>query len=119
MVGGHHLTRTVSTLNPAPPTEPTSGDAMPHTSSSQDAVGPSDVPRSPTVAVVAHSGKTLGGGLRELRETLVAAGIDDPIWFEVPKSKMAPKRVQLALDHGADLVFVWGGDGIVQRCIDA
>ena len=72
-----------------------------------------------TVAVVAHSGKTLGGGLGELRDELTAAGVTDPLWFEVPKSKMAPKRVREAVDAGADLIFVWGGDGMVQRCVDA
>jgi diacylglycerol kinase (ATP) len=71
------------------------------------------------VAVVAHSGKTLGGGLGQLREELAAAGVDAPRWFEVPKSKKAPKRVRAALDAGAELLFVWGGDGMVQRCIDA
>jgi YegS/Rv2252/BmrU family lipid kinase len=69
--------------------------------------------------VIAHSGKSLGGGLPELRETLAAAGIAAPLWLEVPKSKMAPQRVRTALKTGADLVFVWGGDGMVQRCIDA
>ena len=72
-----------------------------------------------SVAVVAHAGKTLGGGLSELRRVLADAGVDDPLWFEVPKSKYAPKCVQRALDDGADLLFVWGGDGMVQRCIDA
>ena len=72
-----------------------------------------------TVAVVAHSGKTLGGGLGELRDELAAAGVAHPLWFEVPKSKMAPKRIRKALAAGADLVFVWGGDGMVQRGIDA
>jgi diacylglycerol kinase (ATP) len=72
-----------------------------------------------TVAVVAHSGKTLEGGLGELKEELAAAGVADPLWFEVPKSKMAPKRVSEALAAGAELIFVWGGDGMVQRCIDA
>jgi len=72
-----------------------------------------------TVAVVAHSGKTLEGGLRQLRDDLAAAGVTDPLWFEVPKSKMAPPRVRDALDGGAGLLFVWGGDGMVQRCIDA
>ena len=42
-----------------------------------------------------------------------------PIWHEVQKSKQAPKRVEKALAAGADLVFAWGGDGTVQRCIDA
>jgi diacylglycerol kinase (ATP) len=67
---------------------------------------------------VAHSGKSLGGGLGELRSVLNAAGVSDPLWFEVPKSKRAPKQVRKALAAGADLVFVWGGDGMVQRCID-
>jgi len=72
-----------------------------------------------TVAVIAHSGKTLGGGLRELRDELLSAGIADPLWFEVPKSKQAPKCVRRALESGADLLLVWGGDGMVQRCADA
>jgi len=69
--------------------------------------------------VVAHSGKSIGGGLPELRETLAAAGIENPLWFEVPKSKLAPKQIGKALARGADLVFVWGGDGMVQRSVDA
>jgi YegS/Rv2252/BmrU family lipid kinase len=70
------------------------------------------------VAVVAHSGKTLGGGLAELRRVLAAEGVEDPLWWEVPKSRKAPPRVQRALDEGADLIFAWGGDGMVQRCVD-
>lgn len=72
-----------------------------------------------SIAVVAHARKNLGGGLGELRRVLAAAGIEDPVWFEVPKSKFAPDCVRAAIDGGADLIFVWGGDGIVQRCIDA
>src|SRR4051812_23316410 len=71
------------------------------------------------VAVVAHSGKSLGGGLPALRERLAASGVTNPMWFEVPKSRKAPKRVREAMERGADLVIVWGGDGMVQRCIDA
>jgi len=70
------------------------------------------------VAVVAHAGKTIGGGLEELRRELRRAGVADPYWSEVPKSKYAPERVERALSDGADLVFVWGGDGMVQRCVD-
>lgn len=70
------------------------------------------------VAVVAHSGKTLGGGLEELRQVLEAEGVSAPMWFEVPKSRKAPRQVQRAVDKGADLVFAWGGDGMVQRCVD-
>jgi YegS/Rv2252/BmrU family lipid kinase len=71
-----------------------------------------------SVAVVAHSGKTLGGGLLELRRALNAEGVTNPQWFEVAKSRKAPKRVQQAVDNGAELVFAWGGDGLVQQCID-
>ena len=70
------------------------------------------------VAVVAHAGKSMGGGLAELREVLAAAGVSDPYWTEVPKSKYAPERVEKALSKGAETVFVWGGDGMVQRCVD-
>jgi YegS/Rv2252/BmrU family lipid kinase len=70
------------------------------------------------VAVVAHSGKSVGGGLVELRRVLEEAGIDDPLWYEVPKSRKAPRRVKQALEEGAELVFAWGGDGTVQRCLD-
>jgi YegS/Rv2252/BmrU family lipid kinase len=72
-----------------------------------------------SIAVVAHARKKLGGGLVELRRVLGEAGFDDPVWFEVPKSKFAPDCVRQAIDGGADLLFVWGGDGMVQRCIDA
>ena len=70
------------------------------------------------VGVIAHKGKTIGGGLLELRRTLERAGVADPAWYEVPKSRKAPAEVQRALEAGVDLLFVWGGDGIVQRCID-
>jgi diacylglycerol kinase family enzyme len=70
------------------------------------------------VAVVAHARKSLGGGLEELRERLRDEGFSDPLWTEVPKSRFAPKRVEAALGEGAELVFAWGGDGLVQRCID-
>ncbi|HEX6887525.1 MAG TPA: diacylglycerol kinase family protein [Candidatus Nanopelagicales bacterium] len=71
-----------------------------------------------TVAVVAHSRKSLGGGLAQLREMLRSQGVDDPLWYEVAKSKLAPGAVRQALADGADLIFAWGGDGTVQRCID-
>ena len=70
------------------------------------------------VAVIAHSGKTLGGGLSELRRALEAEGVSDPLWTEVPKSRKAPAQVRRALEEGAELVYAWGGDGMVQRCID-
>jgi YegS/Rv2252/BmrU family lipid kinase len=71
------------------------------------------------VAVVAHAGKTVGGGLPELRRTLERAGVSDPLWTEVPKSKRAPAAVEQALEEGAELILAWGGDGMVRRCVNA
>ena len=71
------------------------------------------------IAVIAHAGKTFGGGLPELRRELARQGVVDPLWIEVPKSRYVPKQVTRALAEGAELLFAWGGDGTVQRCIDA
>ena len=70
------------------------------------------------VAVVAHARKSLGGGLDELRRRITDQGVDELLWYEVPKSKKAPKRVREALKEDVDLLVVWGGDGMVQRTID-
>lgn len=72
-----------------------------------------------TVAVVAHNKKTIGGGLPELRAALAEAGIAKPLWHEISSSAKAPQRIKKCLRQGADLVLVWGGDGTLQRCIDA
>lgn len=72
-----------------------------------------------TIGVVAHSGKTLGGGLEELRGALADGGFADPPFEEVTKSRKAPKAVRRLLDAGVDRLIVWGGDGTVQRCVDA
>lgn len=69
------------------------------------------------LAVVAHAGKTFGDGLLGLRRALEEAGVDDPLWYEIPKSRKAPKCVERALEEGAELVLAWGGDGTVQKCI--
>ena len=71
------------------------------------------------VAVIAHRKKTIGGGLDELRKLITDETADDLLWYEVPKSRKAPKQARKALKEGAELVFVWGGDGMVQRCVDA
>ena len=71
------------------------------------------------VAVVAHAAKKLDGGLPELRRVLEKEGVDKPLWYEVPRAKKASEQVQRALDEGAELVFAWGGDGTVRRCVGA
>jgi diacylglycerol kinase (ATP) len=76
-------------------------------------------PGTPDVAVVAHCRKSFGGGLPELRKALAQEGITDPRWHEVKKSRHAPEYARRAAARGVDVLFVWGGDGTVQRCIDA
>ena len=72
------------------------------------------------VAVVAHRKKTFGGGLDELRRQITGQpGVAKLLWYEVPKSRKAGKKVRQAVKDGADLLFVWGGDGMVQRSVDA
>ncbi len=71
------------------------------------------------MAVIAHAGKTFEGGLLELRRRLAEEGVSDPFWAEVSKSRKAPPQIARALEHGAELVFAWGGDGMVQRCVEA
>ena len=71
------------------------------------------------VAVIAHRRKTVGGGLDELRKLIAEEYPGEPLWYEVSKSRKSAKRARAALQEGADLVFVWGGDGTVQRCLDA
>lgn len=73
---------------------------------------------APRVAVVAHSGKHLGAGLPALRESLRCHGVLDPLWLEIAKGRQAARCARQALDHEADVVFVWGGDGTVQRCVN-
>jgi diacylglycerol kinase (ATP) len=73
-----------------------------------------------TVAVVGHRKKTFGGGLDELRRQITSQpSVTQLLWYEVPKSRRAGKRVRQAVKDGADLLFVWGGDGMVQRSVDA
>ena len=45
------------------------------------------------VAVIAHSGKTLGGGLPELRRVLAERGVTDVFWREVREEQASrPSR---------------------------
>ena len=77
------------------------------------------VNRLNSVAVIAHREKSLGEGLPELRRTLAAHGVPDPTWYEISKSKQATPLAEKAVADGVTLLIIWGGDGTVQRCLDA
>ena len=72
-----------------------------------------------TVAVIAHRKKSIGGGLDELRTLITDENCENLLWYEVSKSRKAAKKARRARKAGAELIFVWGGDGMVQRCVDA
>jgi diacylglycerol kinase (ATP) len=77
------------------------------------------VNRLNNVAVIAHREKSLGEGLPELRLALAAHGVPDPTWYEISKSKQATPLAEKAVADGVTLLIIWGGDGTVQRCLDA
>lgn len=58
-----------------------------------------------TVAVLAHTGKSLGGGLDALRSAIARHEVDEVSWYEVPKSKKAPKQARKALDEAVRIGF--------------
>jgi YegS/Rv2252/BmrU family lipid kinase len=75
--------------------------------------------KQPTIGVIINEGKELGEGLEMLRAVLAEHGHPDPPWYEVPKSKKAPKKIhKLVEKHGVDRLLVWGGDGTVRRAIN-
>jgi YegS/Rv2252/BmrU family lipid kinase len=78
------------------------------------------VTHQPRIGVIIHEDKLLAGaGLEELRAALADGGCPDPPWYEVPKSKQAPKKVSKLIDkHEVERLLVWGGDGTVRRCVD-
>src|SRR4029450_7880841 len=75
------------------------------------------MPRIGRVAVVAHRKKSLDGGLDELRSRLADHHVEDLLWYEVGKSKKAPKRVRHALAAGAEVIVAWRGAGLGRRCL--
>lgn len=71
------------------------------------------------IAVIAHRNKSLGGGLPALRAGLARRGHPHVGWFEVSRSKKVPAVMKAALADHPDVLVVWGGDGMVQRAVDA
>jgi YegS/Rv2252/BmrU family lipid kinase len=69
------------------------------------------------IGVIAHTQKTLGGGLSELRRLLAKGGHHDVPWAEISKSRLAPQHVREMVHAGVERIIVWGGDGTVRRCI--
>ena len=73
--------------------------------------------RMTRVAVIAHTGKTLGGGLPSCG-ACSSGGRRRPALVRGAEEPRGARSRSAGVEDGADLVFVWGGDGMVQRCID-
>ena len=69
------------------------------------------------VAVVAHAGKDLGGGLPGAATGSGVRGDRRALVVQDAEGEEAPAQVERALEEGAELVFAWGGDGVVRRCV--
>ena len=72
----------------------------------------------PRIAVVEHATKVKAAARTELRAALTAAGLDAS-WHRVAKAKRATAAVRSAIDDGADVVVVCGGDGTVRAAAQA
>jgi YegS/Rv2252/BmrU family lipid kinase len=70
------------------------------------------------IAVVAHTKKSLDGGLPALREELRRRGHSDANWFEIRKSRFVAEALTKAFNDEPELILLWGGDGTVQHAID-
>jgi len=70
-----------------------------------------------TVTVIAKPGAGSEGVLEELRASLADEGVTDPRFEEVSDIRNVPESARRAVNEGADLIFVYGGDGTVQLCI--
>ena len=85
---------------------------------SQPESGPLGAPTM-RVGVVINEGKSLGGGLEALRSTLADLGHADPPWYEVSRSKKAPKAIRkMAGGRRRRPRPRRGGDGTVRRAIN-
>jgi diacylglycerol kinase family enzyme len=70
-----------------------------------------------TVAVVCNP--SVVDDVDQLRKTITARCAEDPLWFETTPEDPGAGQVRQAVDAGADLVLVCGGDGTVAAAAGA
>ncbi|MEE6258924.1 diacylglycerol/lipid kinase family protein [Plantactinospora sonchi] len=75
----------------------------------------------PRSAVVVNPVKQsdLDGLRRTVTETLAAAGWPEPAWFTTTVEDPGRGQTRQAIEGGAEVVFVCGGDGTVMSCVGA
>jgi YegS/Rv2252/BmrU family lipid kinase len=67
-----------------------------------------------SVAVVANTKKLAKADTGRLKNALRESGLDPTTWIAIEKGSAATKATAKALDRGADVVLVCGGDGTVR-----
>jgi diacylglycerol kinase family enzyme len=68
-------------------------------------------------AVVVHPGKVDPRGFRtEVLGAMTARGWAEPLWFETTPDDTGERQARTAVEAGADLLLVSGGDGTVTAC---
>jgi len=72
-----------------------------------------------SLAVIANTKKVSKRDVRRLKDELRDAGIDKARWISIEKGSAATKATKKALDRGADVVLVCGGDGSVRAASQA
>ena len=74
-----------------------------------------------TIAVVFNPSKASdpGKAKRTICDALLAAGFGQPLWLETTADEPGTLQCRQALDRGAELVLVSGGDGTVAACVTA
>ncbi len=71
------------------------------------------------VAVVANTKKLAKADAGRLKDALRESGLDRTKWITIEKGSAATKATAKALDRGADVVLVCGGDGTVRAASQA
>ena len=71
------------------------------------------------VAVVANTKKLAKDDAARLKDALRGSGLDRTTWITIEKGSAATKATAKALDRGADVVLVCGGDGTVRAASQA
>jgi YegS/Rv2252/BmrU family lipid kinase len=71
------------------------------------------------VAVVANTKKLAKADAGRLKDALRESGLDRAKWITIEKGSAATKATAKALDRGADVVLVCGGDGTVRAASQA
>jgi diacylglycerol kinase family enzyme len=86
-----------------------------------DAPTGDDRPAGPRSAVVVNPVKVADLGLlrRTITEGLATAGWPEPAWYETTAEDSGRGQATQAVEDGAEVVFVSGGDGTVMACVTA